>query len=77
MGDEIKAATVDDQPVKFSSDPNEGFDITKFRRLPERFATLNKLILRDLNGRYTTPTFTLYTKDDITTFLSNPYNYED
>ena len=77
MGDEIKAATVDDQPVKFSSDPNEGFDITKFRRLPERFSTLNKLILRDLNGRYTTPTFTLYTKDDITTFLSNPYNYED
>lgn len=45
-------------------------------RVPERFALLNKLITRDLNGTYTTPTFSLYTKDDINTYLQNPYNYE-
>lgn len=45
-------------------------------RVPERFAVLNKLITRDLNGNYTTPTFSLYTKDDINTYLQNPYNYE-
>lgn len=45
-------------------------------RVPERFAVLNKLITRDLNGNYSTPTFSLYTKDDINTYLQNPYNYE-
>ena len=46
-------------------------------RIPERFATLNKLITRDLNGTYTAPTFSRYTKDNINTYLSNPYTYED
>ena len=45
-------------------------------RVPERFAILNKLITRDLNGNYSTPTFSLYSKDDINTYLQNPYNYE-
>lgn len=45
-------------------------------RVPERFAVLNKLITRDLNGNYTTPTFSLYSKDEINTYLQNPYNYE-
>lgn len=42
----------------------------------ERFALLNKLITRDLNGTYSTPSFSLFSKDDINTYLQNPYNYE-
>lgn len=53
------------------------YDFSRLMRLPERFATLNKLITRDLNGRYTTPTFPLYTKDDIATYLENPYQYRN
>lgn len=49
---------------------------TSVFRVPERFAVLNKLITRDLNGNYSTPTFSLYTKDNINTYLQNPYNYE-
>lgn len=45
-------------------------------RITDRFATINKLITRDLNRSTYTPTFSLYTKDNITTYLSNPYRYE-
>lgn len=45
-------------------------------RLPERFAAINKLILRDLNGTSSSPTFYLFTKDEITSFLKNPYANE-
>lgn len=51
-------------------------EVREMFRVPERFAVLNKLITRDLNGRHKTPTFTRYTKDDITTYLGNPYRYE-
>ena len=44
--------------------------------LPQRFAGLNKLVLRDLNGANTSPTFYLYSKDKITEFLKNPYTNE-
>lgn len=44
--------------------------------ISSKFATLNKLITRDLNNNTNTPTFSLYSKDDITTYLSNPYTYE-
>ena len=40
-----------------------------------RYATLNKLIFRDLNNVTSTPIFSLYSKDDMTTYLSNPYQY--
>lgn len=50
-------------------------DVDGTFRLPKRFAALNKLVLRDLNGRYTTPSFNRYTKDNITTYLENPYQY--
>lgn len=52
------------------------FDVSGMMRLPDRFAVLSKLITRDLNGTYSTPTFSKYTKDDITSFLENPYRYE-
>lgn len=44
--------------------------------ITNRFANINRLITRDLQNNTTKPTFTLYTKDDITTYLSNPLNYE-
>lgn len=44
--------------------------------ISKKFANINRLITRDLQNNTTKPSFTLYTKDDITTYLSNPYNYE-
>lgn len=44
--------------------------------ISSRFALLNRLITRDLNNNTNTPTFSLYSKDDITTYLANPYKYE-
>lgn len=44
--------------------------------ISSKFAVLNRLITRDLNNNTNTPTFSLYSKDDITTYLSNPYTYE-
>lgn len=44
--------------------------------ISSKFATINKLITRDLNNNTTSPTFSKYTKDDIVTYLSNPYTYE-
>lgn len=44
--------------------------------ISSRFATINKLITRDLNNNTTSPTFSKYSKDDISTYLSDPYRYE-
>ena len=44
--------------------------------ISNKFAVLNRLITRDLNNNTNTPTFSLFSKDDITTYLSNPYTYE-
>lgn len=44
--------------------------------ISSKFAALNRLITRDLNNNTSAPTFSLYSKDDITTYLSNPYTYE-
>ncbi len=44
--------------------------------ISSRFALLNRLITRDVNNNTNAPTFSLYTKDEITTYLSNPYQYE-
>lgn len=52
------------------------FDSDGVIRLPKRFAVLNRLIMRDLNGRTKGPTFYKYTKDQIATYLANPYSYE-
>ncbi|MDO5546923.1 MAG: hypothetical protein Q4F79_00350 [Eubacteriales bacterium] len=51
-------------------------DVEGFIGISSRFAQLNKLITRDLNNNTSTPTFSLYSKDDIQTYLSNPYTYE-
>jgi hypothetical protein len=52
-------------------------DISRMFGVSQKFATLNKLIMRDLNGNVPAPVFSLYTKDDITRFLRNPYQYQN
>ena len=42
----------------------------------EKFAMLNKLIMRDLNQRSLTKMFTRYSKEKIATYLANPAKYE-
>ena len=44
--------------------------------ISQRFAVLNRLITRDLNNNTSAPTFSLYSKDNITEYLTNPYTYE-
>lgn len=44
--------------------------------ISQRFALLNRLITRDLNNVTNAPTFSLYSKDDIQKYLSDPYRYE-
>lgn len=51
-------------------------DINGMIGISSKFATVNKLITRDLNNNTTSPTFSKYSKDDIATYLSNPYTYE-
>lgn len=41
-----------------------------------KFSQISKLITRDLNNNTNTPTFSLYSKDEIQTYLTNPYTYE-
>ena len=57
-----------------SAATSSNFNIDGMIHLPQRFAALNRLITRDLNGTSRNPTFYLYTKDQITTFLQNPYS---
>lgn len=57
-----------------SAATSSNFNIDGMIHLPHRFAALNRLITRDLNGTSRNPTFYLYTKDQITTFLQNPYS---
>lgn len=51
-------------------------DITKLIGISDRFAILNRLITRDLNKNTNVPTFSKYTKDEISKYISNPYKYE-
>lgn len=51
-------------------------DVTGGVRISGRFALMNRLITRDINNNTSTPTFSRYSKDDITRFLANPYRYE-
>jgi len=57
-----------------SAATSSNFNIDGMINLPQRFAALNRLITRDLNGTSRNPTFYLYTKDQITSFLQNPYS---
>lgn len=59
-----------------SSDISRSGNFTGYIGISNKFAQLNKLIMRDLNNNTSSPTFSLYSKDDIQTYLSNPYTYE-
>ena len=59
-----------------SSATSKNFDLNGMISMPSRFAALNRLITRDLNNVAQTPTFSKYSKDDITSYLKNPYTYE-
>jgi len=52
------------------------FDANGLIRIPQRFAALNRLVMRDLNGTGQSPMFYKYSKDQISTYLSNPYSYQ-
>lgn len=54
----------------------DGIDLSKMIGISSKFAALNRLVTRDLNKNTSTPTFSLYSKDDIQNYLSNPYTYE-
>lgn len=60
-----------------SNVPNRS-DLERFAemRLPRRFAAINKMILRDLNGQRVSPSFFLYSKDDLSRFIKDPYTNE-
>lgn len=57
-----------------SAATSSNFNIDGMIHLPQRFAALNRLITRDLNDTSRSPTFYLYTKDQISSFLQNPYS---
>lgn len=62
------------KPQTYSIDSEKGLD--GMIAISGKFANLNRLVMRDLNNNTSSPTFTLYSKDDINTYLSNPYRYE-
>ena len=52
-------------------------DISGMIGISSKFATINKLITRNLNDSSTrAPKFTRYSKEDIQNYLSDPYRYE-
>ena len=55
---------------------NVSADMEGMIGISKRFAVLNRLITRDLNNNTSTPTFSLYTKDNIAEYLKNPYTYQ-
>lgn len=58
-----------------SANSSKCLDIKELPGLSQ-YAMWNHLILRDLNKNPKTPSFSLYTKENINTYLSNPYTYE-
>ena len=57
-------------------EPGKEENFTANFGISDRFAVLNKLITRDLNRYVSQPTFSLYSKDEIARYLTDPYRYE-
>lgn len=76
MSEVTKATAVEVHDVM---DDGKKHDYRQWFGISKRFAVLNKLIRNDLNNtsKTVTPRFTLYTRDQIVQFLSNPYRYRD
>lgn len=64
------------QDGKNNTNKNNRNETTGLIGISDKFAKLNRLITRDLNNNTGTPTFSLYSKDDIQSYLQNPYTYE-
>ncbi len=73
---EKKVIMTSDTPQDKQRQFSKSTDFPGEIRLPAKFAAVNKLILRDLNGTNTAPSFYLYSRDEITSYLKNPYQYE-
>lgn len=56
--------------------PKKLDDFSGMIGISSKFAVLNRLITRDLNNNTSTPTFSLYTKDEVAEYLTNPYTYQ-
>lgn len=74
MADAAPQAGIREPAVK-SNEPKT-VNVDGMIGISNKFAILNRLITRDLNNNTNAPTFSLFSKDDITTYLSNPYTYE-
>lgn len=66
----------DSKPVGKRSARGKDYNLDNMIDLTDRFAVLNRLITRDLNANTSSPTFSLYSKDNIQEYLRNPYTYE-
>lgn len=72
MGETALQAGADKQKVR----ANVRGEIGVSKDFAARFAKITKLITRDLNNLRNTPTFSKYRKNDIATYLTDPYRYE-
>lgn len=68
---EISESSPQVTPIRVDGAPPFDF------RMPTKFAAINRLITRDLNGVNSAPTFFLYSRDEIASFLKNPSQYQD
>ena len=66
----------EEQSVSKKIANSKNINLEEMFHLPRQFSALNKLVLRDLNGTGSSPSFYLYSKDKITEFLKNPYTNE-
>lgn len=73
------SATNEDVSVdetKRNTPRSKNYSVDGMIDIPSRYSALNKLVLRDLNNNTSSPTFYKYTKEQIQTFLQNPYSNE-
>lgn len=70
-----KIVEVREDDVLKKSTGGAAFDANKLVAINQSFSALNRLITRDLNGAQKSPSFYLYSKDQISQFLQNPYRY--
>lgn len=64
--------------LEFKDDGAAAQEYTGMARIPDKYAAINRLIMRDLNKNETadTSSFLLYTKEQIASYLKNPYKNE-
>jgi len=71
----VEEVAIEATQVGSKKNPDFG-DMSKMFSLSSKFAIINRLITRDVNHNTITPIFNRYTKDDISTYLANPFRYE-